>query len=460
MPQIFFNNYFKRLIMIIPIIIALLITGYLVRHRTPPEQIKNLDYAPSVRIIKTRNIAMQPRAIGYGYVQPEKAWQAVAQVAGKIVEKHAMLKKGAFFKKDTVLLKIDPTAYELAIAQMESAAQQIKAQIATLDVEKKNLLASLAIEEKALGLSKKELNRQTALFEKARISASRFDQEKLKYSQQTAKVQTLKNALNVLPSNKKALQAQLAMNESKLEDARLNLSYTIIKAPFHCRITEVNSEISQFAQKGQTLIKADSTNAVEIPVFISVSKMRRLLSSVDKSINLMQDDLINWKEKLGFNAIVRFKLGQTISEWRADVSRIDASMDPQTRTIGIIVVVDKPYEKILIGERPPLIRNMFCEIEIFGKPLQKCMLIPRIAIHNSMVYTVTSDQKLKKVQIQPDFYQGDFAIIRQGLNPDTQLVISDLTPAIDGMSIKPIIDTQMRARILAEASDGHPEAIK
>jgi len=460
MPRTFYNKYFKRLIMIIPIIIAILITGYLIRHRTSPEKIENIDYAPSVRIIKTRYISMQPRAIGYGYVQPEKAWQAIAQVSGKIVEKNPMLKKGAFLKKDAVLLKIDPTACELAIAQIESATQQIKAQIATLDIEKKNLHASLSIEEKALALSKKELNRQTALFSRSGISASRFDQEKLKHSQQAAKVQTLKNSLNVLPSNKKALQAQLAMNASKLDDARLNLSYTIIKAPFHCRITTVNAEIAQFAQKGQSLIKADSTNAVEIPVYISVSKMRRLLSSVDKSMNLMQGDLINWKEKLGFSAIVRFKLGQTTSEWRADVSRIDASMDPQTRTIGLIVVVDKPYEKIRIGERPPLIRNMFCEIEVFGKPIQNCMLIPRTAIHNSMVYTVTSDQKLKKVQINPDFYQSDFAIIRQGLIPDTQVVISDLTPAVDGMSIKPIIDLQMHARILAEASAGHPEDSK
>jgi multidrug efflux pump subunit AcrA (membrane-fusion protein) len=460
MRQTFFNNYFKRLIMIIPIIIAILITGYLVRHRKQPEQIENFAHVPSVRIIKTQSVSIQPRVIGNGYVQPEKTWKAVAQVSGKIVEKNPMLKKGAFFKKDTILLKIDPTAYKLAIAQMESVIVQIKAQIATLDVEKKNILASLAIEKKALSLSKKELNRQTALFAKSGISASRFDQEKLKHSQQTAKVQTLKNSLNVLPSNKKALQAQLVMNQSKLEDARLNLGYTIIKAPFQCRITEVQIEIAQFAQKGQMLIKADSTNAVEIPVFISVSKMRRLLSSVDKTIRLMQDDMIDWKEKFDFHAIVRFKLGQSVSEWEAEVSRIDASMDPQTRTIGIIVVVDKPYAKIRIGERPPLIRNMFCEVEISGKPLQNCMLIPRMAIHDKMIYSVTPNQKLKKIQIKPDFYQGDFSIIRQGLMPDLQIVISDLSPAVDGMSVNPIFDKQMTARILEESSDGHPEVNK
>jgi multidrug efflux pump subunit AcrA (membrane-fusion protein) len=460
MPQTFFNNYLKRLIMIIPIIIAILITGYLVRHRKQPEQIDHFSHAPSVRIIKTQSNSIQPRVIGNGYVQPEKTWQAVAQVSGKIVEKNAMLKKGAFFKKDTILLKIDPTAYELAIAQMESVIAQIKAQIATLDVEKNNILASLAIEKKALALSKKELNRQTALYAKNRISASRFDQEKLKHSQQTAKVQTLKNSLNVLPSNKKALHAQLAMNQSKLDDARLNLSYTIIKAPFHCRITDVYGEIAQFAQKGQTLIKADSTNAVEIPVFLSVSKMRRLISSVDKSIHLIPDDTINWKEKLGFHSIVRFKLGQIVSKWQAEVSRIDASMDPQTRTIGIIVVVDKPYAKIRIGERPPLIRNMFCEVEIIGQPLQNCILIPRIAVHDNMIYSVTPDKKLKKIHIKPDFYQGDFSIIRQGLMPDTQIIISDLLPAVDGMSVNPIFDKQMTARILEESSEGHPEVNK
>jgi len=449
------NPTFKRFILIVPIIIALLVTNYLVKHRKKPEQLDHPRYVPSVRVIKTKELSLIPRANGNGYVQPEKSWQAIAQVAGKIVHKNTMLKKGAFFKKNAILLKIDPSAYELAIAQMESVIEQIKAQIASLDVEKKNILASLSIEEKALALSKKELNRQTALFEKNRISASRFDQEKLKYSKQTASVQTLKNALNVLPSNKKALQAQLAMNQSKLKDAHLNLSHTIITAPFDCRMTQVNGEIAQFAQKGQVLIKADSTNAVEIPVHISVSKMRKLLTSVDKSVNPMQEDYKDWKNKLGFRAIVRFRLGQVVSEWQAEVNRIDASMDPQTRTIGIIVVVEKPYEKIRLGERPPLIRNMFCEVEIMGQPLKNCILIPRTAIHNNIVYRVSKESKLKKIQIDPVFSQGNFAVIRQGLLPDTQIVISDLTPAVDGMIVKPIMDEQMSKLILSEANYGH-----
>jgi hypothetical protein len=119
-------------------------------------------------------------------------------------------------------------------------------------------------------------------------------------------------------------------------------------------------------------------------------------------------------------------------------------------------VVDKPYAKIRIGERPPLIRNMFCEVEIIGKPLQNCILIPRMAIHSNTIYSVTPENKLKKMHIQPDFYQGDFSIIRQGLMPGIQIVISDLSPAVDGMSIQPIFDNQMTARILAESSDGHP----
>jgi len=458
--SIFVHSTFKRLVMIVPVIIAIGITGYLINHRNIPKRNEQTISTVSVRVIKTRLISVVPRAIGNGYVTPEKAWQAVSQVSGKVVEMNPLLKKGAFLKKDTVLLKIDPTVYELAIAQMESVIEQNKAQLSALDVEEKNIHASLAIEEKSLDLSKKELNRQESLFSKGRISASKYDQVKLSYYQQVAKVQNLKNNNNVLPSNRKALKAQLAMNRSKLEDAKLNLSYTMLKAPFDCRITQVNIEIAQFVQKGQMIVKADGINAVEIPVQLPVGKMRRLLSSVDKTINPMQVDFANWKQALGLSAVVRFQLGQSVIQWIAAVDRIDASIDPQTRTIGLIVVVEKPYDKIRLGERPPLIRNMFCEVEIVGKPIDQCIVIPRTAIHQDIIYTVTEALKLKKQRVYPDFFQNDYCVIRKGIDQHLSVIVSDVTPAVDGMSVTPVIDEQLSKDIYINASGTNSNAME
>jgi multidrug efflux pump subunit AcrA (membrane-fusion protein) len=448
----FSQSRIKRLVMIVPIIIAIMITAYLIKHRKIPEQNENKINSVSVRFVNTKFVPVIPRAIGNGYVTPEKAWQAVSQVSGKVIQMNPLLKKGAFIRKETVLLKIDPTAYELAIAQMESVIEQNKAQLTALKVEEKNIRASLEIEKQSLALSKKELNRQESLYKKGRISASKYDQEKLAYFRQVAKVQNLKNSHNILPSNQKSLKAQLAMNRSKLEDAQLNLSYTIIKAPFDCRIIQVNAEIAQFIQKGQVIVKADGTDAVEIPVQIPVGKMRRLLTSVDKNIQPMQMDFREWKKVLGLHALVRFHLGHNFVQWTADVDRIDASIDPQTRTIGLMVVVEKPYDKIRLGERPPLIRNMFCEVEIIGQPIPQCIIVPRIAIHKNILYTVTKELTLKKMHVLPDFFQGDFCVIRKGIDENISIIVSDLTPAIDGMAVTPILDEQISQDLMNEAS--------
>ena len=68
------------------------------------------------------------------------------------------------------------------------------------------------------------------------------------------------------------------------------------------------------------------------------------------------------REALGLSATVRlpeFSLG-----WEARFARMSDTIDPQTRTVGVIVEVDDPYEGVRPGVRPPLVKEMFVEVEI------------------------------------------------------------------------------------------------
>lgn len=449
------NKYlskFKRLIIVVPIAIAIAIVGGLVRAKKGPEKLDLKEKVSAVRVIRTQAADVVPRAIGYGYVLPGQTWQAVAEVSGKVAEVSPVFKKGSLCKQGITLVRIDPTKYKLAIAQNEANIQSIRAQIAELDVQEQNYKALLEIEEKSLALSKKELNRKKTLFEKNTIAASQYDQQMVSYYAQLTKVQNLKNSLSTIPANRKSLKANLELSQVKLEDAKLDLAYTEISVPFDCRITEVKVEQAQFVQKGQVIALADGTKSSEITAQIPMDKMMSLMKSVDQPPAFSDMDMAKLREIIGIEAIVRLKSGDVSVEWDATLARMDATIDPQTRTVGVIVAVSDSYQKMVFGKRPPLVRNMFCEVELRGRPISGTLVIPRSALHEDHVYVADSENRLKRKEVVLDFSQSNFYAIREGLSSGEQLIVSDLIPAIEGMLLEPRADEALEKKLMAEAA--------
>jgi membrane fusion protein, multidrug efflux system len=68
------------------------------------------------------------------------------------------------------------------------------------------------------------------------------------------------------------------------------------------------------------------------------------------------------------------------------VARISDTLDLKTRTVGIIVEVDRPYGDVRPGERPPLVKGLFVEVELRGRPAAGRLVIPRLALHAERVY--------------------------------------------------------------------------
>lgn len=447
------KTIFKRVLFIIPVVIAVAIVVLLVKARQGPERLPPKERVRTVRVIKLSALNVIPRAIGYGYVKPGQAWQVVPEVSGKIIEVSPAFETGNFAKQGIILLRIDPTAYQLAVAQMEANIEDMRAQIVQLAFQSQNLKTSLAIEKKALTLNKNNMERNKRALEDKSVSYLQYEQTQLAYQAQLAKVQNLENELNLMPSNRKALEAKLAMNQAKLEDARLNLANTAIEVPFDCRITDISAEIGQFVQKGQTIATADGTASAEIAAQIPMQKMANLLRSVDhQPLSATERNMAAITQRFGLKVKVRLPVETFKVEWEARFARADATLDAQTRTLGAIVVVDNPYQQMIVGVRPPLVRNMYCEVEISGRGIPDAMVIPRAALHDGYVYLVNEQNRLERRRVVIDFPQTDFYVVKNGLKAQETVVVSDLVPAIDGMLLAPREDTALSERLAAAAT--------
>ena len=288
------------------------------------------------------------------------------------------------------------------------------------------------------------------------ISQAAVDQEERAVLAAEQGLQNLRNAMNLLPAERSVLEATLDQLEAQLETAKRNLSRTTIVAPFDCRIAEVNVEEAQFAAKGKVLVVADSLDVAEVNAQVPLGN---LLTLFPPDMDLSPEPSLampRLREVAGLKAVVRLRTGRRDTEWPARFARISDTVDRRTRTVGVIVAVDNPYRQAVPGQRPPLVKNMYVEVEIRGRPRPGAVVIPRGALTGNLVRTVDADERLGLREVEVDFVQTNFVVVAAGLEPGESVVISDLPYAAEGMRLAPVADDEALARLVAEAVGNTP----
>ncbi|MBK5930207.1 efflux RND transporter periplasmic adaptor subunit [Halochromatium salexigens] len=425
----------RRWLILPPILLGAAVLVWMVRSQEAPETAERDEPAQTVRVVEAREIALMPKAVGYGPVEPARIWDAVAQVAGRLVSVHPQLHDGEILEAGTELLRIDPADYELALAEA-------RAQLAELAVEQSNAEASLAIEERGLKLAEEELQRLRTLAERGTASQSDVDQaERTALNLRTA-VQNLRNSLTLIPAQREVLQ-------SRVERAELDLERTRITAPFDLRVANLTIEADQYVGVGQTLFEGDSVDRVEIQAQVPMASLRRLFierGPIELDPARLTAEL---PRRIGLAATVRLDLGDHIAEWSAEFVRFDDAIDPDTRTMGVVVAVERPFDKVIPGERPPLSKGMFVQVELRASSQRPMIVLPRSALRDGLVFVVDSEQRLERRPLEIAFAQGAFVAIADGLEVGEQIVLSDLVPAVSGMRLRAETDVEMAERLAA-----------
>ncbi len=429
----------RKLLLVPPIALGVLVLLWIAAGKEPPATARRGEPTRTVRVIEALELDLIPTAEGYGPVRPARVWEAVAQVKGRVVEAHPRLRDGEILGRGTELLRIDPVDYELALAET-------KAELAELEVQEQNARTSLAIETRNLALARQELERARRLVKKGTTSRSAVDKAERTVLGARAAEQNLRNTLALIPVRRKTLQA-------KVERAERNLAHSLIRAPFDLRVADLKVEADQFVSVGQTLFAGDAVDQAEIEVQVAMSSLRRLFIGRPE----FKLDPARLSEQLttllGFSPRVRLDLGNYQAEWEARFVRFDDAVDAQTRTMGVVVAVDGPYDKVIPGYRPPLSKGMFVQVVLRGKSHRARILVPRSAVRDGTVLVVDQDHRLRRRPVTVLFSQGQISVIEQGLTPGEQVLVSDLVPAVEGMLLQPTVDKKLVA-VLTAAAEG------
>jgi len=330
------------------------------------------------------------------------------------------LKKGASLEKDTVVLRIEPTTYEISLNQSMAGLVGSQSSLAQLEEEENSNKRSLQLAQKNLDLGVVELERVQSLWEKKIVARNQVDVEEQKVLQLRSTVQDLQGKLDSYASRRAAIEAQIEQSRSQVAISQDTLGRTEIRMPFDARIGAVYVEKGGFTSAGAAggdLFEALGVESVEINAQIPIRQFRPLVSGIQSSeassiINLQgPDNMQRALSNMQLEARVRL-VGDTSGSnfWEGNLIRMSESVDPTRDTLGLVVSIANPYEGIIPGKRPPLLKGMYTSVE-FLSPAKPTLVLPRKAVHQGRVYIATTQNTLAIRQVNVLFSQGDLVVV-------------------------------------------------
>jgi len=443
----------KAFILPLIVIIALALVIFTVKFRSPVPHAELQFPTKTVEVITVKKLPFRSRVIAYGNVEPAVLLKAKTEVSGKISYIHPGLKKGASLAKGTMVLRIEPTTFEFSLDQSKAALVSSQSSLKQLEVEEKSTRRSAEIAKQNLQIGEKELARLHRILEKQLISRSAVDAEKQKVLQLRQQVEDLQGKLAGFSSRKSAIQAQIKQSRTQLAQSKDTLGRTEIHLPFDARIGEVFVEKGEYAAIGSLLFEALGTQVVEINAQLPVRQFYSLIMNAEaRSINLQKpEDLQIEFSKLQLTASVRLVGNDaSIATWHAELLRISESIDPKRDTIGLVVAVNNPYENVIPGKRPPLLKGMYAAVEISARP-RAMLVLPRKAIHQGRVYVANANNQLEIRPVTIRHKQGQLVIIDDGVKEGERIIITDVIPVIEGLPLKLVLANEYEKQLARDA---------
>lgn len=443
----------RRFLIIPAILLGVAIFMVMTKGKSDAPRVEQNEHATPVRYITIATQDVVPIAIGNGSVTPTRVWSAVSQVQGRVIALSDKHRAGMVIRKGDLLLTIDDADYQLALTQANAAIQATEAQLNQFEARKHNLGRTLKIEQALFDSANKEWLRLKNLAKKGTVSTSTMEAQERAYLGQKQQLQNINNSIELLPSEQAVVSAQLIQQQAQQAQAKLNLKRTKIHAPFNARLAAVNVELDQYVRMGEVLAVLDDMDQAEVVAQFPLDHFSQLVQPFDMK-DILEKGESPGPENMKLSAKVQLMRNNQPVEWPARFVRMDATIDPQTRTVAAVVAVDDPYVGAMPPMRPPLVKGMYVNVILTGAAHLNQRVIPRQALHGDHIYIINDEQRLERRNVTVFLRQPNFVTLSSGLNAGERVVISDVVPAVDGMLLKPVDAQDQQVNLNSKVSVG------
>ncbi len=390
---------------LLAIVIILVIGGgvSLVLLWTGPEIVPE-EKGASAKIVQTLPLRGLPHSISvsaYGSVIPARKLVIRPQVSGQVVGQSASMIAGGRVKHGEELIRIDGKDYELALAEVRSNLEQARFEREVESGRQVVAKRDWATLESELDMG--EVNRSLVLRE---------------------------------PHLRRA-EALMEKAQNDIEIAELQLSRTVITAPFNGMVVEESVEVGQLLSQNSAVCELVGTDEFWIQVTLPISKLK----------------WVQFPENGDSGAEVEVILDTGDGEslmWNGRVVRLLSDLDPLGRMARLVVSVEDPLGIAKNADRElPLLLGSYVEVRIDAGELSDAMAIPREALREgNLIWVVGPDGLLRVLSPEVLWSEKDTFYISNIVGPEDELIVSDLRVALPGMEVE------------AKRSSAYPDYLK
>ncbi len=385
------KSVFSSLITILIILVVGGVASYIL-ITTGPETLPE-ENTSSARIVQTIPLIPQDRSVSVsvqGSVVPSRKVTLRPQVSGQVIEMSDSVSIGGYVEAGEELIRIDPKDYELALAETRANFEQ-----AHFERE---------VESGRQVIAKREWNELQADLDMAEVNRSLVLRE---------------------PHLRRA-EALMEKANNDIEVAELQLSRTVILAPFNAKVVDEFVEVGQLLNPGSNICELVGTDEFWVQVSVPFSKLKWIA--------------FNDEGQPGTRAKVILDVGEEQSEeWEGEVLRLLGDLDPDALMAQIIITVKDPLGLHSSSEKKlPLLLGSFVEVEIDAGELKGALTIPREALREGhKIWLVGVDNLLRVADAEILWPEKDTVLISTNLKNGEQLIVSDLRVALPGLEVDP-----------------------
>ena len=354
----------------------------------------------SVEVFPAVRTTTRPTVVAFGEVRPGVRTQLVAQVGGKITSIAPAFIEGGRFGPDDVLLTIEDTDYRAAVderqARVAAAQVDLEQALADADVARKQLAGQKS--PSPLALKKPQVARAESAL--------------------------------------KAAETALALALTNLERTRISL-------PFAGRVESQAADLGQYVNPGKVLGSVFGTDVAEVRLALTTNQLSALGIPIG----------FDGGEAGGLPTTLSASLGGAVYRWQGALTRLDAAIDPTTRTVYGTVQVQDPYGLAQLTSGMPLAVGLYVDAEIEGRLVANGIQIAAEGLRaGDEIFVLDGEGLLDIRQVDVIHRSRHSALLASGVEAGEQVIVSAIRNPVRGMRLE-AMDTEAVADSVGNEPD-------
>jgi RND family efflux transporter MFP subunit len=392
--------------------------------------------AQIVHTLTLRPVSVARMWEGYGTARAMDAADLSAQVTARVIERPAAIEAGATVEAGDLIIGLDPTDFRQRVQAIEQLMASLAAQVAGLDIEQQRLNQQVELAQDEVDVEQGELDRIIAA--RAGGAGTRTEEEIRRGAVRRAErvLIVLQQQLDLIPTRRADLQAQIAREQANLTLAGEELSRCEIRAPFAGMLQDVRVDAGELVSPGTVVARIVDPRRLEIPLRVAVSAGATV--GISDRVELRTD-------------------GPETTEWEGVVTRVAPEADPGTRSTLLFVEVEQDLEpmfearRLAAGGRRVLQPGQFVVGRIWSAGQQERLLVPRRSLNGDRVMVLedgeNGDVLAREVEVHRLFHldglypeldgeETQWAVLDRGLETGQRVIVSNLDQLRDGMRVR------------------------